>query len=89
MNAPGKENGSFESQKRQRVDGTGHDHAEEKFVILNVGGTKFYTSKSTLLIEPESMLGQCSLGDFHWSPLFLMGGKVIFKNYSLNVLPQL
>ncbi len=68
MNAPGKENGSFESQKRQRVDGTGHDHAEEKFVILNVGGTKFYTSKSTLLIEPESMLGNMFSGRFSLVP---------------------
>ncbi len=70
MNVPGSnENGAFESQKRQRVDGAnGHDHAEEKFVILNVGGTKFYTSKVTLLTEPDSMLGVMFSGRYPLVP---------------------
>ncbi len=58
MNVQGSNNesGSSESQKRQRVDGA-NNQTEEKFVVLNVGGTKFSTSKTTLLTEPESMLG--------------------------------
>ncbi len=53
---------SADSQSQKR------SQAEEKYVILNIGGTKFYTSTVTLLTEPDSMLGVMFSGRYPLAP---------------------
>ncbi len=63
-------NDSNGSQKRSRTDnGNGEEQKEEeKYIILNIGGTKFYTSKATLITEPSSMMGVMFSGRFSLAP---------------------
>ncbi len=70
MNAPGTVEGltdpSQASNKRHRVNENGE--REEKCIVLDVGGKKFYTSKTTFLTEPNSMLGVMFSGKFTLTP---------------------
>ncbi len=69
MNAQGAGEGNDPSQasKKRRTDENG-EREEEIYIILNVGGTKFSTSKTTLLTEPNSMLGVMFSGKYPLAP---------------------
>ncbi len=84
MEAPSSDAEAKISSKRSRsVNESDDGSSEEKYIILNVGGKRFYTARSTLVTEPDSMLGAMFSGKYALSPSPSDGSHFIDRDPTL------